>query len=177
MSRYHSDGLISDNTSIINKDTGYVLLGLEEPTREDPQEKEAVDFADESESLMNAILTHFQKTPPASFILDTLLNPSSRSRAATLPATLPDIEYYMDMNSSSLGGSVFVNQMMHEYDNISLGEEAENGDDHENHMISSTDHVTRADGQEQVPKCDLSKSNSDYILMQSAEPVNPPTCT
>ena len=183
--RYHEDGLISA-TSRIGSDSGYVLLGPEEKRETDPKDTaEITDFTDDdSESLMNAILTHFQKSPPASFILDTFLSPIGNKKAATLPsnATLPDLEYYMDMTSSSLGGSVFMNQMMHEYDNISIGEE-EKGDREKlgDHTTTSTDHMTCRVGQEdcvvhkQVAKSDLPKSNSDYILMQSADPVNPPT--
>ena len=50
-----------------------------------------------------------------------------------------------------------------------------------NHTTTSPDHMTCRAGQEdcvvhkQVAKSDLPKSNSDYILMQSAGPVNPPT--
>ena len=169
---------------MIHNDSGYVLLGPEETREPDPKDTaETTDFTDgDSESLMNAILTHFQKSPPASFVLDTLLTPSQNKKAATLPSNsaLPDLEYYIDMTSSSLRGSVFVNPMMHEYDNISIGEE-EKGDREKqgDHMTTSTDHMTNnKDGQEddvvhkRVP---LPKSNSDYILMQSAEPINPPT--
>jgi hypothetical protein len=184
VTRYHKDGLISA-ASMIGNDSGYVLLGPEDQKREDTAE--TTDFTDDdSQSLMDAILTHFQKSPPASFVLDTFLSAKDDKlkKAATLPSntTLPDLEYYMDMASNSLGGSVFVNHMMHEYDNISIGEE-EKGD-HEklgDHMTTSTDHMTYKDGQEdcivdkQVPQSDLPKSNSDYILMQSADPINPPT--
>ena len=185
VSRYHEDGLVSA-TSMIGNDSGYVLLGPEEKREADLKDTAlTTDFTDDdSESLMNAILTHFQKSLPASFILDTFLSPIGNKKAATLPsnAILPDLEYYMDMTSNSLGGSVFMNQMMHEYDNISIGEK-EKGD-HEkpgDHMTTSTDHMTYKDGQEdcvvhkQVAKSDLPKSNSDYILMQSADPVNPST--
>ena len=174
---------------MMGNDSGYVLLGPEEKSEVDPKDTaETTDFTDgDSDSLMNAILTHFQKTPPASFILDSFLSPSGnkRKKASTLPpnATLPDLEYYMDMNSSALGASVIVNQMMHEYDNISLGEE-EKGDFEKpgDHMTTSTDHMTNnkdghedCEAHEQGPKSDLPKSNSDYILMQSADPIHPPT--
>ena len=166
--RYH-DGIVPD-AFIISNDTGYVLLRPEEE-------------ADDSESLMNAILKHFQKSRPASFVSDAFLNPSKKMRAsAQQTASLPNLEYYMDMNSRSSRGSIFVNQMMHEYDNISIGEE-EKGDSEKmgDHMTTSMDHLTK-DGQEgsaavheQESTFDLPKSNSDYILMQSAEPANPTT--
>ena len=164
-------------TSMIGNDSGYVLLGPEKRDADPKDTAETIDFTDDdSESLMNAILTHFQKSPPASFVLDTFLNTSSnaRARAATLPpnATLPELEYYMDMTSSSLGGSVFINQMMHDYDNISIGEE-EKGD-RGNHMTTSTGHMTK-DGWKDCIQSGLPKSNSDYILMQSADPISPPT--
>lgn len=189
VSRYHKDGLISAS-SMIGSDSGYVLLGPEDQKRErDSRDTaETTDFTDDdSQSLMNAILTHFQKSPPASFVLDTFLSAGGDKlkKAATIPsnATLPDLEYYMDMASNTLGGSVIVNHMMHEYDNISIGEE-EKGDCEKrsnDHMTASINHMTYKDGQEdhavhkQVPKSDLPNSNSDYIIMQSADPINPPT--
>ena len=188
VSRYHKDGLISAS-SMIGSDSGYVLLGPEDQKRysDSRDTAETTDFTDDdSQSLMNAILTHFQKSPPASFVLDTLLSAGGDKlkKAATLPsnAALPDLEYYMDMASNTLGGSVIVNHMMHEYDNISMGEE-EKGDCEKlgDHMTTSINHMTYKDGQEdcavhkQVPKSDLPKSNSDYIIMQSADPINPPT--
>ena len=176
---------------MIHNDSGYVLLGPEDQKREaDSRDTaETTDFTDDdSQSLMNAILTHFQKSPPASFVLDTFISAGGDKfkKAATLPsnATLPDLEYYMDMASNTLGGSVVVNHMMHEYDNISIGEEEKTDCEKRpgDHMTTTTDHVIHKDGQEvdgvlhkQVPKSDLPKSNSDYIIMQSADPINPPT--
>lgn len=178
--RYH-DGIVPD-AFIISNDTGYVLLGPEEEAENPQIKRETINFNDDdSESLMNAILKHFQKSRPASFVSDAFLNPSKKMRASSQQtASLPNLEYYMDMSSRSSRGSIFVNQMMHEYDNISIGEE-EKGDSEKmgDHMTTSMDHMTK-DGQEgsaavheQESTFDLPKSNSDYILMQSAEPANP----
>ena len=144
------------------------------------QEEETQSPSDgDTDSLLNAILTHFQKTPPASFVLDTLLSPSNR-RGSQPAVVKPDLEYYIDMTSKShdIEANVFVNQSMHEYDVISINEEDEVQEKPGDQVTSSPDHVTEADDYDNgddvlhKPK-DINNvfptSDSDYILMHSAE--------
>lgn len=170
--QYHSDELVPE-VCRLKEESGYVLLGPEAEKMEHREEQ--VDGQDEPshsnndsadrESLLNAILTHFQKKPQTSFVFDALL-----SRRGSQPAAeKADLEYYMDMTSRSLKTSVFVNQCVHDYDVVSLGEREE--EELADHMTLSPEdggHV-RDNGPS------LPKSNSDYILMQSAESALPPS--
>ena len=166
VSRYH-DGLIV-GTSKAGVEEGYVLLGSEEKKQyRQHQEGEANGTSSEadSESLLNAIVTHFQKTPPASFVFDVaFLTPNCRRGSLPL-AAMPNMEYYVEMNSLPHGASVFVNHTMHDYDNITVEEEEDGHVKTKDHM---TDHVTTYRNHVTT---DLPQSNSDYILMQSAEPA------
>lgn len=176
VSQYHCDGLVSETFRVCWVEKGdYALLGPETENKNQLQSHEGDDISsnkDDSDSLLNAILTHFQKTPPASFTFNTFVNSGGRRETRPMPATKPDLEYYIEMGSSSaVDASVFVNQSLHEYDVISIDEEdgLVKSDDH---MTSSTNHVTEENDtfhKSEYKNISMSKSNSDYILMQSAE--------
>lgn len=171
VSLYHSEGLVPESCRVKGDSGEYVLLGPETEKDEHKkyleEERKTTSMPnDDSDSLLNAILSHFQKTPPASFVFDTL---SKSGRDLYPVATKPDLEYYIDMTSHSLGASVFVNQAMHEYDDISIGEGEER-------RAKSADLLTATDEDfitKDNAKAGLPKSNSDYIIMQSAESAKP----
>lgn len=177
VSQYHAEKLVPESCRVKGDsgDTGeYVLLGPETEKDDykrhhEEERKRNSTPNDGSDSLLNAILAHFQKTLPASFVFDTLS--TSRSGKDSYPvATKPDLEYYIDMSSHSLGASVFMNQTMHEYDDISI-------EDVEERRAKSVDPLTQSDDDYNITKdtvkASLPKSNSDYILMQSAESAKP----
>ena len=173
VSQYHSAELVPESCRVKGDSGEYVLLGPEtekdEHLKHHKEEKKGNSLlTDDSDSLLNAILAHFQKTPPASFVFDTLLNPRS-GRESYPVATKPDLEYYIDMSSHSQGASVFVNQTMHEYDDISIEEVEERRAKSVDLLISSDDDSIAKDN----AKSSLPQSSSDYILMQSAESAKP----
>ena len=177
--QFHSDELVPEDCWL-KEESGYVLLGpeTEKTEREEDlgKEKEESNDDNDRESLLNAILTHFQKTPQASYVVDTLMR-STHRRGSQPIAEKPDLEYYMDMTSHSINTtSVFVNQCVHEYDVVSLGEGESEGD----RVTLFPDHVTEDSrpvrSHEQLDSSEvLPRSNSDYILMQSADSARLPS--
>ena len=173
VSQFHTDELVPEECWL-KEESGYVLLGPETEKTEEDLDKDKDDSNNDNvndrESLLNAILTHFQKTPQASYVADTLMR-STHRRGSQPVAEKPDLEYYMDMTSRSTNTtSVFINHV------VSLGEGESEGD----HVTLLPDHVTedgrpvmsheQSDSSEALPR-----SNSDYILMQSAESARPPS--
>lgn len=174
VSQYHEEELVPESCRVKGDSGEYVLLGPEtekdEHKKYHEEERKGNSMAnDDSDSLLNAILAHFQTTLPASFVFDTILN--SRSGRDSYPVvSKPDLEYYIDMSSHSLGASVFVNQTMHEYDNISIEDVQERRAKSVDDLLTppDDDFITKNNA-----KASLPKSNSDYILMQSAESTKP----
>ena len=162
ISQYHS-GLLP-GTSKGSEGQGYALLGPEE--KKVPVQSQQRLFNDTS--VMDITIIHqLCMTPPAGSTFDvTFLSPSSR-KGSQSAAAMPDMEYYMKMNSPSIGANVFVNLATHEYDNVSEDQE-ERG-----HVTTDVDHVTHSTTHSHSNESHKLNAGCDYVHMKAAEPAVP----
>ena len=156
-------------TARADEDGEYVLLGPEENVLN--EQRARTDTILSKTSKMDITMINPNQCAPSSFngtSFDVVfLCPSGKKLEKV--AAQPDLEYYMEMNSLPREGSVFVNQAaeLHEYDNIAEGLGESKKSEADSHVTYSSDHVTH------TKENRINELNSEYIIMQSAEPALP----
>ena len=124
VSRYH-DGLIP-GTSKAEHGEGYVLLGLEENTSQQHQQRAETNLNNTSAMDITNINDQCQNMPSAGTTFHVTLLYDSKGRPGNQPiGAEAEMEYYIEMSS------VFVNQAVQDNDNVA---------DEGNHVTSSADH-------------------------------------
>ena len=156
-------------TARADEDGEYVLLGPEENVLN--EQRARTDTILSKTSKMDITMINSNQCAPSSFngtSFDVVfLCPSGKEPEKV--AAQPDLEYYMEMDSLPRKGSVFVNQAaeLHEYDNIAEGLRESKKSEADSHVTYSSDHVTH------TKENKINELNSEYIIMQSAEPALP----